>query len=158
MINWKGCGRKRSWSDLSHYPEICLEGLRETTRNLSQHSRFPGRDLNPERPEYEGGTLTTTFGKRYLVEEIGWDGRSWFTWLGYGPVEGFCEMGNELLDSIKAKNFLTVWEELSCFVRGTMLHRVSYMPDYLTDIDNISFSLIWSWMYSIPSHQRNEWN
>jgi hypothetical protein len=45
-MNWKGCG-------------ICLEGLRKTTKNLSQDSRSPGRDLNPGPPEYEAGVLTT---------------------------------------------------------------------------------------------------
>jgi hypothetical protein len=43
MINWKGCGRKRSWPQLRDYPSICLEGLRKT---LSQDSWSSGRDLN----------------------------------------------------------------------------------------------------------------
>jgi hypothetical protein len=34
IINWKGYGRKRSWRNLRHYPGICLEGLRKTTKNL----------------------------------------------------------------------------------------------------------------------------
>jgi hypothetical protein len=38
---------------------ICLEGLRKTTKNLSQDSRSPGRDLNPGPPEYKAGVLTT---------------------------------------------------------------------------------------------------
>jgi hypothetical protein len=58
-MNWKGCGRKRSWPNLRYYPGICLEGLTKTTKNLSQHSRSPGRDLNPGPPEYEAGVLTT---------------------------------------------------------------------------------------------------
>jgi hypothetical protein len=53
-MNWKGCGRKRSWPNLRYYPGICLEGLRKTTKNLSQDNRSPGRDLNPGPPEYEG--------------------------------------------------------------------------------------------------------
>jgi hypothetical protein len=52
--DWKGCGRKRSWPNLKYYLGIGLEGLRKTTKNLSQHSRSPGRDLNPGPPEYEG--------------------------------------------------------------------------------------------------------
>jgi hypothetical protein len=44
---------------LRHYPSICLEGLRKTTKNLSQDSRPPGRDLNPAPPEYESGVLDT---------------------------------------------------------------------------------------------------
>jgi hypothetical protein len=38
---------------------ICLEGLRKATKNLSKDTLSPGRDLNPELPEYEAGVLTT---------------------------------------------------------------------------------------------------
>jgi hypothetical protein len=38
-MNWKGCRRKRSLPDLRHYWGICLEGLRKTTKNLSQDSK-----------------------------------------------------------------------------------------------------------------------
>jgi hypothetical protein len=58
-MNWKGCGRKRSWPNLRYYPDICLEGLRKKTKNLSQFIRSPGRDLNPGPPEYEAEVLTT---------------------------------------------------------------------------------------------------
>jgi hypothetical protein len=58
-MNWKGCGKKRSWPNLRYYPSICLEGLRKTTKNLSQDTRSPVRDLNPGPPEYEEGVLTT---------------------------------------------------------------------------------------------------
>jgi hypothetical protein len=34
MMNWKGCGKKWSWPNLRHYPAICLEGLRKTTKNF----------------------------------------------------------------------------------------------------------------------------
>jgi hypothetical protein len=36
MVNWKGYGRKKSWPSLRYYPIICLEGLRKTTKDLSQ--------------------------------------------------------------------------------------------------------------------------
>jgi hypothetical protein len=32
VTNWKGCGRKWPWPNLRYYPEICLEGLRRTTK------------------------------------------------------------------------------------------------------------------------------
>jgi hypothetical protein len=32
---------------------------KKLTKNLSQYSRCPGREFNPERPEYEAGILTT---------------------------------------------------------------------------------------------------
>jgi hypothetical protein len=56
--NRKEHERKRSWPDLC-YPEISPEGVRKTTRNLSQDSRSPGRDLNTSPPEYKAGILTT---------------------------------------------------------------------------------------------------
>jgi hypothetical protein len=35
------------------------EVTEKTTKNLSQDSRFSGRDLNPGPPEYKAGMLTT---------------------------------------------------------------------------------------------------
>jgi hypothetical protein len=34
-------------------------GLRKTTKDLSEDSLSPGRDLNPRSPEYEAGALIT---------------------------------------------------------------------------------------------------
>jgi hypothetical protein len=34
-------------------------GTEETTKSVSQDIRSPGRDLNPEPPEYEAEVLTT---------------------------------------------------------------------------------------------------
>jgi hypothetical protein len=31
-MNWKECGRKRSWPNLRYYSNICLEGLRKTIK------------------------------------------------------------------------------------------------------------------------------
>jgi hypothetical protein len=58
-MDWKGCGRKGSWSNLRWYPFSCLEELRKAARNLSQSIRSLGRDLNSGPPEYEAGVLTT---------------------------------------------------------------------------------------------------
>jgi hypothetical protein len=58
VMNLKGCGRKRSWPNLRYCSGICLEGLRKTTKIISQASRSPGRDLNPGSPVYEAGELT----------------------------------------------------------------------------------------------------
>jgi hypothetical protein len=38
--DWKGFGRKRSWRTRN----VCMVELRETTKNLSQESRYPGVD------------------------------------------------------------------------------------------------------------------
>jgi hypothetical protein len=44
------------------------EGLRKTTKNLSQDSRSPGPDLNPGTPEYEGvNHSTTVLGSCYAI-------------------------------------------------------------------------------------------
>jgi hypothetical protein len=51
-MNWKGCGRKRSWPNLRYFPSICLEGLRTTKNTVSQDSQSPGQDLNLG-PTYE---------------------------------------------------------------------------------------------------------
>jgi hypothetical protein len=59
MMNRKGCGRKRPWPNLRYYSSICLEGLRNITKNFIQDTGFPGQNLNPVPPEYEAGVLTT---------------------------------------------------------------------------------------------------
>jgi hypothetical protein len=58
MMNFKGCGRRRSWPNLRYYPDICLEGLRKTTK-LSQNSRALARNMNLGPPECKAGVLTT---------------------------------------------------------------------------------------------------
>jgi hypothetical protein len=58
MMYWKGCGRTRPWFSVIYYPDIFLEGLRET-QNLSQDSRSQDLDFNPGPSEYEAGLLTT---------------------------------------------------------------------------------------------------
>jgi hypothetical protein len=44
---------------LWYYPGIGMDGLRKTTKLLSQNSWFLGRDFNTGPPEYEAGVLTT---------------------------------------------------------------------------------------------------
>jgi hypothetical protein len=56
-MNGKTYGRKRPWPNLKCYPGIFLDGLRKTTKNLSQDSRSAGRDLKPGPPEYQVGAL-----------------------------------------------------------------------------------------------------
>jgi hypothetical protein len=46
-----------SWLNLIYYPAVYLEGLRNTTKNLNQDSRYSGRDLNQGLSEYEVGLL-----------------------------------------------------------------------------------------------------
>jgi hypothetical protein len=48
----------RSWPNLRYYPGIFLKRLRKTTKNFSQDSRSPGREMNPGPLEYEAGMLT----------------------------------------------------------------------------------------------------
>jgi hypothetical protein len=61
MIGWiskkeEGSGQ---WPNLRYYPDICLEELTKTTKNLRQSIQSPGRDLNPGPTEYEAGVPTT---------------------------------------------------------------------------------------------------
>jgi hypothetical protein len=44
---------------LRHYHDIRLKELIETTKNLSQVSRFSDLDFNLLLPEYEAGVLST---------------------------------------------------------------------------------------------------
>jgi hypothetical protein len=55
-MNWKGCERRRSCPIIRYQPGICLEGLRKTTKDLSQDSRSPGQHLNLG---FKAGVLTT---------------------------------------------------------------------------------------------------
>jgi hypothetical protein len=59
LMNWKGCGRKRSWPNWMYYPYICLEWLREHKKYFNQDNRSLGRDSKQRPPEYEAGMLTT---------------------------------------------------------------------------------------------------
>jgi hypothetical protein len=58
IMSWKGYGRKRSCTNLRHYPGTDLEGLRKNTKNFSSNILSPGRDLNLEPFEYEAGCFT----------------------------------------------------------------------------------------------------
>jgi hypothetical protein len=58
-MNWKGCGRKRSWPSLNYYLGIRLERPRKTTKAHSQNSRSSDRNLNPGLTDYEARVLTT---------------------------------------------------------------------------------------------------
>jgi hypothetical protein len=51
-MNWKGCERKLSWTNLRHYHDIFLEGIGKTTENPSWNSRCPGPYSNRRPPEY----------------------------------------------------------------------------------------------------------
>jgi hypothetical protein len=53
-VERSGCGLI-----LGYYPDSCVEGLRKTTKNLSEDSLSPDRNLNQRPSEYETGVLTT---------------------------------------------------------------------------------------------------
>jgi hypothetical protein len=52
------------------YPDICLEGLRKTIKNLSQDNRSSDQYLNLWPPEYEAGVLTTWWRRSVQRTEI----------------------------------------------------------------------------------------
>jgi hypothetical protein len=58
-MNWKEFERKRPQPNFKALSRHLHGGLRKNTKNLSQDSRSPGRDLNPGFPEYEAGVLAT---------------------------------------------------------------------------------------------------
>jgi hypothetical protein len=58
MINWKGCGRKRSWSNFEVLEVVSRHspgGSEENHENIVQDTRPLGRDLNVRPSEYEAG-------------------------------------------------------------------------------------------------------
>jgi hypothetical protein len=61
IMNWKGCGRKRSCCHLRYYPYISLKELSKSTKNFGQYSRSTGWVLNTGPPEYEVRVMTTAF-------------------------------------------------------------------------------------------------
>lgn len=56
-----------------------------------------------------------------------------FSGSGHGPVTGFCEGVNEYLVSIKGENYATSWA-ITSFSRKSLLHGVSYIAYYTTDV------------------------
>jgi hypothetical protein len=52
MISKLLIGKDLEGSGRPNYGSIFLEGLRQTTKNLSEDSLSQGRDLNPGPPEY----------------------------------------------------------------------------------------------------------
>jgi hypothetical protein len=47
ITNWKGYGKKWSWSKSRSYPCIWLDGLRKTTENFIQDNWYPGPTFEP---------------------------------------------------------------------------------------------------------------
>jgi hypothetical protein len=72
-MNWKGCGRKRSWPNLRYCPCTSREGITETTKCLSEDSRC----------------LTQPYGMKCAVQWSlgiripGWSGQFW---ANHSPV------------------------------------------------------------------------
>jgi hypothetical protein len=56
MMNWKGCGRKRSWPDFEVLSRT-LPGGTDENHEMPQDSLSLGRYLNPGPPEYEAELL-----------------------------------------------------------------------------------------------------
>jgi hypothetical protein len=73
------------WPNLRCYPGICLERLRNSTKNLSEDSVPPGRDSNQGPPQYEAGILTARRGPTHFASSKYFFGallhiNSWFQW------------------------------------------------------------------------------
>jgi hypothetical protein len=59
MANWR------------YSSNIYLEGLRETTKEINESSRFPGQD-NAVPSEYQAGLLTATFREQLQNLQVYW--------------------------------------------------------------------------------------
>jgi hypothetical protein len=59
MMNWKGCGTKRRWPDLSSYLGNFWRNWGNPREETCQNSRSPVQYLNPGPPKYEAEMLTT---------------------------------------------------------------------------------------------------
>jgi hypothetical protein len=73
-MNWKGRGRKRSWSKFSSYPSIYLKGLRKTTTISLRITGLLIDTLNAEPPEYETRLTnhpSPVFGNAHLLGKCG---------------------------------------------------------------------------------------
>lgn len=65
IMNWNGCGRKRSDAYVKVYcPGFCMQGLWETAKNRNQSGRCLGRDLNPGPLKYDAEILTARSDRR----------------------------------------------------------------------------------------------
>jgi hypothetical protein len=62
--NTEGSGRGQI---LRRYPGMCLEGLKNTTKNVSQVSRSLGRYLNSGPSDYEAGVLPSQLRRLFPV-------------------------------------------------------------------------------------------
>jgi hypothetical protein len=69
-MNWKGFAIKWSWPIFKVLSWHSLEGLRETTKTLSEASWSPGQNLNLGPSKYEAGVLTTQPQHLVLYVEI----------------------------------------------------------------------------------------
>jgi hypothetical protein len=58
-MNWKGCGRKRSWYNFKLLSQHLPGRAEKNHETLRQDSRSPVRGLKLRPPEYELGVLTT---------------------------------------------------------------------------------------------------
>jgi hypothetical protein len=58
-MKWKGRGRKRFLSNFKVLIRNFSEETEKATKEISQVSLSPDRDLNPGPSEYEAGVLTT---------------------------------------------------------------------------------------------------
>jgi hypothetical protein len=54
------CGRKWKFPVLINHPDICLQGLRKTAKNLKRNRRFPDRDLKCGPPRYQSELIINT--------------------------------------------------------------------------------------------------
>jgi hypothetical protein len=74
IMNWKGCGRKRRYHYLRHYPEIRMGRLWETTERTCHESRSQGLPYRTQRNMelYIWGIKSKRKAKEILVKGFCW--------------------------------------------------------------------------------------
>jgi hypothetical protein len=50
MMNWKGFGRKQQWPNFKVLPDICLNGLRKTTKTSIRKAGLQAKIWNQDIP------------------------------------------------------------------------------------------------------------
>jgi len=83
VMNWKGCGRKRSWRIVRCCTNTCLEVRRKNMKYLSRDSRSAGQDSNSRHPKIEARRPATE--PRHSVWRRGtaYRGSDWGVMLEY---------------------------------------------------------------------------
>jgi hypothetical protein len=69
-ISWRGCRGTRLCSSIGYSPDIYPDGLKKTTKYLSQDGRSSGKYFNPGPPEYKTALRVQTTQLKLSVQTL----------------------------------------------------------------------------------------